>query len=440
VKLSSWSIVLAVSCLAAAQPGAGQSFLVTGEPFLVASGDVFTIQGSNGVIERNRAAVVAGGIARNLYLVPSGPPVAGSTAHACLNVDGVDTTLCVDYPAASWPAASVGNTSTTVQLAQGSRVSIHVTETGGVTTGQNYRASFRIEEIPLQIFADGFESGGMMARSFTVDGFAPGTRLGANEISLSGTPPASLAAMIVGGEPFLVANGDVYTIGGSAGDQPRNRAAVPRAGTLRNLFLAPNLQPAAGALVRACLNVNNVDTSLCVDYTSADGTSPKGNTIAGVAVNQGDVISVHAMELNGVSSGANVRSSFELAPVAAEAAGAVVITDEPFIFANADVFSIGGSSGSEERNRAAAVISGTIRNLFVVPNLAVAAGSQFTACVRVNGVDSGLCVSYSDADSGAKGNVVDTVAVEEGDLVTVHFVASGVSSGANVRASFELVE
>jgi hypothetical protein len=243
----------------------------------------------------------------------------------------------------------------------------------------------------------------------------------------------------VAGEPFVGAGTDVFSIGGSPGSEERNRAAMPRAGRLRDLYLLPNQQLLPAGQVNACLRVNGVDTALCVSYTTSDWPNPKGNTATTVAVAQGDLVTVHLTEA-GAGSNANVRTSFVLGPVATEDVGAVVITGEPYLFANAEIFGIGtGSSGTEDRNRAGMPGPGTIRNLFVMPNQQPAVGSDVHACIRVNGVDSSLCVVYGSADwPGPQGNTATEIAVGAGDIVTVRFSEqAGIDSTGNFRASFE---
>jgi hypothetical protein len=119
--------------------------------------------------------------------------------------------------------------------------------------------------------------------------------------------------------------------------------------------------------------------------------------------------------------------------------GAIIVTGEPFLLANALAYSVGGSNGAEARNRFAAPRDGTIQNLFVVPNQALAAGSEVVVTVRVNGADTALAVTLTPADGViGKGNAVNFVNVSQGDLISVQFEETqGVNSTANVRASFE---
>jgi hypothetical protein len=82
---------------------------------------------------------------------------------------------------------------------------------------------------------------------------------------------------------------------------------------------------------------------------------------------------------------------------------------------------------------------GTLSNLFLRPTDAPAVGASVTAVVRVNGVDSTLAVTHTSVSgTTATSNTVDTVTVNQGDLVVVKFTETGgVVPGAVYRASFE---
>ena len=103
-------------------------------------------------------------------------------------------------------------------------------------------------------------------------------------------------------------------------------------------------------------------------------------------------------------------------------------------------FSIGpGWFFSEATGQIAAPRSGTLANLFVLPHLIPNPGSIVTVTVRVNGVDTDLSVTHTDADgTSAIGNTIDTVSVNQGETISVKFTESGgVNSDARYRASFE---
>lgn len=89
-------------------------------------------------------------------------------------------------------------------------------------------------------------------------------------------------------------------------NQPETREdsvlyALPRAGTLRNLFIAPvaALENAA-AVTTITLRVNQVDTPLTLTHTQADGTAVLSDTTTTVAVNAGDRVSFRFQETAGV--------------------------------------------------------------------------------------------------------------------------------------------
>ena len=83
---------------------------------------------------------------------------------------------------------------------------------------------------------------------------------------------------------------------------------------------------------------------------------------------------------------------------------------------------------------------GQLANLFVHPTSAPAGGAVMTVTVRVNGLDTLLAVTHTSVDgTNTVSNMVNTVAVSQGDLVAVKFTESGgVAPGAVYRASFEL--
>jgi len=107
-------------------------------------------------------------------------------------------------------------------------------------------------------------------------------------------------------------------------NQPENREssvlyALPRAGTLRNLFIVPGAaleNPAA--VVEITIRVNQVDTALSLTHTQADGGTNLSDTTTTVAVNQGDRVSIRFRETAGAdpvtTAGvfANYNVTFEL--------------------------------------------------------------------------------------------------------------------------------
>ncbi len=77
--------------------------------------------------------------------------------------------------------------------------------------------------------------------------------------------------------------------------------ALPRAGTLRNLFIAPGaMLENPGAVVQVTIRINQVDTALSLTHTQADGTANLSDTTTTVAVNQGDRISIRFQETAGI--------------------------------------------------------------------------------------------------------------------------------------------
>lgn len=405
--MKSWlNSIVAVTAMCVGVSAHSESLIIGGDAYVSANVDTFTIDNSSGGEARNRAPAPVDGIASNLYLVSNQAPVAGSVAHVCVRVNGVDSNLCVTYTSADWPNPK-SDLVHVVGVTRGDAVTLHYTETGGINSTANMRASFEVQSDVL--FADGFET--------LVAG-------------------AAIDAVQISGEPYLPANAESFSIGSTSGTADRNQAAAPRDGTLEHLNVLPNVQPSPASLIQACLAVNGADTGLCTNYADINWPTAHSNDVTTVAVNQGDLISVHFRELNGVNSLANVRAAFDFAGAAG--AGAVIITDDPYMLANADSFSIGGSTGEESRNSASVPHGGQIDQLFIIPNQQPAAGSSIHVCLRVNGVDSSLCADYTSAQwPNSVGNTATSVPVNAGDRISVHFQeVNGVASGANVRASF----
>ena len=82
---------------------------------------------------------------------------------------------------------------------------------------------------------------------------------------------------------------------------------------------------------------------------------------------------------------------------------------------------------------------GSLANLFVRPTASPAVGAVMTVTVRVSGADTALAAVHSSGDGpNATSNTVDTVTVNQGDVVAVKFTESGGVAPATVyRASFE---
>ncbi len=89
-------------------------------------------------------------------------------------------------------------------------------------------------------------------------------------------------------------------------NQPETREdsvlyALPRAGTLRNLFVAPSMAlESAGASVTVTIRTNQADTALALTHTQADGAANLSDTATTVPVAAGDRISIRFQETAGV--------------------------------------------------------------------------------------------------------------------------------------------
>ena len=122
--------------------------------------------------------------------------------------------------------------------------------------------------------------------------------------------------------------------------------------------------------------------------------------------------------------------------------GAIIVTTELFVFANTTKYLTPDQTFSPQdkaRAQMPAPRSGTLANLFVVPNVAPSDGCIVTVTLLVNGEETGLSVTHTHTDTThAVGNTTESAHVNPGDLFAVQVrETGGVTSNANYRASFE---
>jgi hypothetical protein len=113
------------------------SILVGSEPFMGAASDVFVMMGNP--LPEDRATMIAprAGTITNLFVKPNQTAAAGSSVTVALRVNGVDTALTATATSANGTTA-VGNTTTSIAVAQGDRIVFRFLETLGVSTGVNW--------------------------------------------------------------------------------------------------------------------------------------------------------------------------------------------------------------------------------------------------------------------------------------------------------------
>jgi hypothetical protein len=128
----------------------------------------------------------------------------------------------------------------------------------------------------------------------------------------SPAPSGGGALLHARGNFSLSANVTTFAMFVEEGTETFVRVAVPRAGTLANLFVHPTGSPTSGAVVAVTVRINGADTLLAVSHASSDGTNTVSNTVDTVTVNQGDFIAVKFTESGGVVPGVVYRASFEL--------------------------------------------------------------------------------------------------------------------------------
>ncbi len=129
------------------------------------------------------------------------------------------------------------------------------------------------------------------------------------------TGGSGAGAVMLAGEPFMAANAEQCAIGSGSftcsTDEARATMVAPRDGTLKNLYVRPNVAPTGGATVVVTVRKNGSDTALTLTYdTTADGFTTKSNTSDTVAITAGDTITVKYEETSGSNAGANFRATF----------------------------------------------------------------------------------------------------------------------------------
>lgn len=89
------------------------------------------------------------------------------------------------------------------------------------------------------------------------------------------------------------------------------QVALPRAGTLKSLFVIPSASPTAGAVMIHTVRVNGADTALTVTHTAdTHGSSGVSNTSDSIAVSAGDKIAVKIRETSGTGPAVYWRATF----------------------------------------------------------------------------------------------------------------------------------
>jgi len=128
-------------------------------------------------------------------------------------------------------------------------------------------------------------------------------------------------------------------------------------------------------------------------------------------------------------------------PTPAAVGGAILDARGNFsLAASTTTYAMNVEEGTEQFVQIPVPRGGQLANLFVRPTQSPAAGAVLTVTVRVNGLDTLLAVTHTGLDgSNTVSNTVNTVAVNQGDLLAVKFTESGgFVPNAVYRASFEL--
>lgn len=136
------SLVAAINEVAAAAGGGGGAggMIHTGQPFMSAGADTFSIGVDGGGGESRQTIVLPrDGVLASLFLRPDAAP-AGDV-RASVRINGQDTALSVTHSGATDQAGAAGNIGTTLNVSQGDLLTVHF-ETISGAPNQNYVATF----------------------------------------------------------------------------------------------------------------------------------------------------------------------------------------------------------------------------------------------------------------------------------------------------------
>ena len=97
------------------------------------------------------------------------------------------------------------------------------------------------------------------------------------------------------------------------------------------------------------------------------------------------------------------------------------------------------ASSTTEANVSLPISAGTIKNLRVAINSAVAAGNTCVVTVRKNGVDTALTLTLTDAEA-IDSNISDTVSFSDGDKLSISVALSATSGSRTIGITVEHIE
>lgn len=224
----------------------------------------------------------------------------------------------------------------------------------------------------------------------------------------------------------------------AAGEYHKIEVAAPRPGTIKNLYVRTYGVPADDVTIN--LRVNGVDKALSVTIPGGSGAGNFSDTVNTVAVNQGDLLCWIAIAASGVFDQiANIMAEFVLDD------GGSVLAAVPGLqraigfswtppFAQDTYYTEGENKWPSPRD-------GTLKNFFVNMSAGLP-GPLNGACdftVAVNGVDTAITVNIGAGASGVFSDTTHTVAVAQGDLITVHITTATNTSKMGGTYSLELL-
>lgn len=235
------------------------------------------------------------------------------------------------------------------------------------------------------------------------------------------SPSSGSLAVLFTAAVTVTASSSTYSIGPSQAAE--NPIVLPRAGTLKSLYVSPSAAPASGTVVAVTARLNRADTPLAVTHAaSSSGSSTVTNTSDTVSAAAGDLLSLRFQETGGVSPGGSVRYR---ASLTFEGGAELILVSGVSLTASSTYWGPGSSFATELPVPLAR--AGSLKALYLVPSEAPASGAVVRTTIRINGADTALVATHTAGSdgSGAVKNTSDAVSVSAGDRLSIQIQETG---------------
>jgi hypothetical protein len=206
--------------------------------------------------------------------------------------------------------------------------------------------------------------------------------------------------------------------------------------------LGSNINSDEGVLITSVANrdllIYNSATSLWENDTLTTSDLPTGIDAANIGT--GNVSNTEFGYLDGVTSAIqtqinNKKDTISFAQVytASVVSGATVY---------AAVAGIATYNGTETNRQVVSAVSGTIKDFYMTNNTIQPATGSLTINLRINGVNSGIGVTLTNADGNfaTLSDTVNTVAVSAGDKISFQLINGASSASAQVQSMAFIIE